>query len=190
MVAFDRQDAGADVVRPLKRAEYDQLVASGAFEDEKVELIRGTILRMSPSGPPHAFAIRRLTRLLIERIGPRAEINPQLPFAATDDSEPEPDIAVVPPGAYLDDHPARAHLVVEVSDTSLRRDRGVKAGIYAAARVPDYWVVNLEDHQIEVHREPTPLGYRTVTTYRRGERVALLAFADVEIAVDDVLPPA
>jgi Uma2 family endonuclease len=84
--------------------------------------------------------------------------------------------------------PSRAYLVIEVAVSSLRFDRTVKAGVYAEAGVPDYWVVNLLDGQIEVHREPTPRGYRVVTTYRRGERVALLAFPDLTIAVDDVVP--
>jgi Uma2 family endonuclease len=188
MVAEDVRQYVDQRARPLRRAEYETLVGVGAFEGEHVELVRGVVLSMSPIDPPHAKSVDVLNRLLTKTVPDTVWVRIQHPFAATDDSAPQPDVALVPDGDYGKAHPSRAYLVIEVAASSLRFDRTVKAGVYAEAGVPDYWVVNLVDGQIEVHREPTPRGYRVVTTYRRGERVALLAFPDVTIAVDDVVP--
>jgi Uma2 family endonuclease len=188
MVAEDVRQYVDQRARRLKRAEYETLVGVGAFEGEHVELVRGVVLSMSPIDPPHADTVDRLGELLMSSLSGRARVRVQQPLAATADSAPQPDIAVVAPGNYRQGHPSEAHLVIEVAATSLRFDRVAKAGVYAEAGVPDYWVVNLVDGQIEVHREPTPRGYRVVTTYRRGERVALLAFPDITVAVDDVVP--
>src|SRR6185369_9765060 len=110
------------------RAEYDQLVAMGVFDNEKVELIKGFIVRMSPTGVPHASVVQALNELFVLALVPsgRASIRIQSPFAASDDSEPEPDVAVLPPGPYRDDHPKAAFLVIEVSESSPRYDRGEK----------------------------------------------------------------
>ena len=189
MVARDLPALAASGFRPLTRVEYDKLVAMGCFEGEKVELLEGVLVTMSASGPRHAATIQRLSRLIYAALLGRAELRVQMPFAASPHAEPEPDVAVVAPGNYDDDHPAAAHLLVEVADSSLDRDRDAKALIYARAGVADYWGVNLEDGVVEVRREPTARGYLSVTPFRRGQRVALLAFADVSIAVDDVLPP-
>jgi len=151
--------------------------------------LQGWILKVRPSNPVHAQVIRRLTRLLHEVLDHRIDVSVQLPFAASDDSQPEPDIAVIPIGDYLDDHPSRAHLIVEVADSSLRAGCQSKAQIYAEAGVGDYWIVNRVDDLIEVYREPTAEGYGSVTSFRRGQRIALLDFPDTIIAVDDILPP-
>ena len=95
-----------DQVRPLRRREYERLVELGAFEGERVELLYGRIVEMAPRGPDHAGAIQALTRLLVSRLTDRADVRVQLPFVAPDDSEPEPDIAVVPSG-----HPDQAFLL-------------------------------------------------------------------------------
>lgn len=174
-------------IRPLRRAEYDKLVALGAFDGEKIELLHGALVAMSPTGTPHAASIQALTLLLVRALGDRAAIRPQLPFAADDYSEPEPDLAVLPLGDYLDDHPAEAWLVIEVSDSSLHHDRGVKRRLYAKSGVPEYWIVNLVDRVIEVHLEPVNGDYTVVTPHRKGETIRLSRFADVEIRVDDVI---
>src|SRR5437870_634889 len=108
-----------DVVRPLKRGEYEQLAAAGVFGDEKLELIRGVIVRMNPQGVPHAGVIELLDDILRRAVGAHARVRAQLPLALGLDSEPEPDIAVVPLGSPFAGHPTSAFLVVEIANTSL-----------------------------------------------------------------------
>jgi Uma2 family endonuclease len=176
-------------IRPLLRREYDRLVEAGVFgPEDPIELLRGSLVTMSPQKPPHAGATEELVELLALAIGRRAKVRCQLPFAATDDSEPEPDVAVVPRRSYRTSHPTKAYLVVEVAWDSTRTDLGVKPGVYAEAGVPEYWVVNLPDAVIDVFTEPFPDGYAKHRRAQRGEQLALASFPDVNIAVDDVLP--
>jgi Uma2 family endonuclease len=121
-------------------------------------------------------------------LGDRANVEVQASFAAPNESEPEPDVLVVPPGDYLDAPPSAAWLIVEVADSSLARDRA-KAALYATGQVTEYWIVNLRDAVVEVHRQPAPSGYASVTRRARGEKLTLAAFADVEVAVSEILPP-
>jgi len=176
-----------DRVRPLRRAEYEKLVELGAFEDEKIELLYGALVEMSPTGLPHASTSQKLTLLLVRALADRAAIRIQLPFAALEHSEPEPDFAVVPLAEYDTEHPSTAWLIVEVAESSLRTDRGVKKRLYAECRVPEYWIVNLVDRVIEVHQEPGGGDYAVVTAYRKGEAIRLSQLPDVEIRVDDVI---
>jgi Uma2 family endonuclease len=178
----------ADGFRPLRRAEYDRMVALGMFEDERIELLRGLLVPMSPIGPRHSSTIDRLNRLLVMALSERAIVRVQNPFAATEDSEPEPDVCVVPLGDYDEAHPERADLLIEVAETSLRRDRGLKLGIYAENGVPEYWVVDLVERLIEVHSEPSGATYGRVTRFERGQGIRLVRFPDIEIRVDDVVP--
>lgn len=173
---------------PITRAEYDELVRRGALQDARVELLYGRMVSMSPNGTSHRYSVSKVGRLLMAALGDRADVYVQQPFAAPGESEPEPDVSVVLPGDYLDDHPRAAWLIVEVADSSLARDRE-KAKLYAAAGVLEYWVVNLVDHLIEVHREPGGAGYARVTVHARGDHLRLVSFPDVEISVTDVLPP-
>jgi len=179
-----------DRIRPISRAEYDRMVDDGYFVDERIELLRGVLVSMSPQGSDHANAVRQLDARLTVALDGRATISPQCPFAALDDSEPEPDLAVLERRSHFDGHPTRAHLVIEVACSSLPKDQGIKAEIYAESGVPEYWIVDLAAERIEVRRSPRDGEYRTVTRYGRGTAIALLAFPDVTIAVDDVLPPA
>lgn len=174
-------------IRPLRRVEYDRMVQLGMFEDERIELLRGVLVPMSPIGPPHSATLDRLVELLVLALHGRARVRAQNPFAALDDSEPEPDVTVVPLGDYDAGHPERALLVIEVSESSLARDRGVKLRIYAENGVPEYWVVNLVDRRIEVHTEPSKDGYGAVRHVERGESIALGAFPDVAVNVGDVV---
>lgn len=171
--------------RPLRRVEYDRLVALGTFEGERIELIGGALRRMTPIGPPHTSTVDRLTRLLVLALSELAWVRVQGSFAADDLSEPEPDFCIFPLGDYDTAHPSVAHLIIEVSDSSLAYDRGEKAPLYAACGVPEYWVVNLRDRVVEVHRGPGAGGYRDVEVVPKGARLRLLAFPEVELAVDD-----
>jgi len=177
----------ADVIRPLRRVEFDQLVALGAFEDEKIELLDGELVAMSPIGRPHDSAVMHLNELLVLALHGRAAVRCQSSFAASELSEPQPDFTVVRRGDYLDEHPTEAYLMIEVAESSLAKDRGRKLRMYASCGVPEYWVVNLVERCIEVYRDPQGSGYARMDRYERGQSIQLLAFSDVNIAVSDVL---
>jgi len=175
--------------RPLRREEYERLVEAEAFANERVELIHGIIVRMSPQKAAHATVVQILTRLLVPRLADRADVRVRLPFAASDDSMPEPDLALVAPTGYGDPHPDRAFLIIEVAETSLEEDRTDKAEVYAAAGVLDYWIVNIPDQVIEVHREPSRGAYTRVTPYRIGDLVSPTAFPEVVVTVGELFAP-
>ena len=179
--------SAAEVIRPLRRVEYDQLVALGAFQDERIELLDGALVAMSPIGAPHSATVQRLNRLLILALEGRAAVRCQSPFAALEFSEPEPDFSVLPLGDYDLDHPSEAHLLIEVAESSLAVDRGKKLRLYASCAVPEYWVVNLPERCVEVYTRPTTGAYGSVERYERGQSIRLLAFPDVAFAVSDIL---
>jgi Uma2 family endonuclease len=155
-------------VRPLRRAEYDVLVEQGAFEpDERIQLLDGELVVMSPQNAPHAGIVEALNERLMPALAGTARVRVQLPFAAGDESEPEPDLAVVPIDEPRGRHPERALLVIEVAETTLRLDLVRKARIYAAAGVPEYWVIDVAGDIVHVHTDPTADGYATVI--RHGE---------------------
>jgi Uma2 family endonuclease len=123
----------------------------------------------------------------VKRLDPRARIRVQGSFAASDWSEPEPDLAALPNRDYDDAHPQQAFLLIEVSESSLRKDRGPKARIYAQAGVPEYWVVNLVERVVEIHCEPSERGYQRTLRKQRGESITLVQFPDVVVQVDEFL---
>jgi Uma2 family endonuclease len=174
--------------RRIARAEYDRMVAMGLFEGEHVELLHGVIIAMTPpNDPPHASPVQLLTELLILGLARRASVRVQLPLAAADESEPEPDIAVVPRGDYARTHPDRAHLVIEVADSSLRKDRLIKAPLYAASGFEEYWLVNVAAKLVEVHRIPSADGWASVTRHDQSATLEPLAFPDLTIRVSDFI---
>ncbi len=186
-VLVDPELIAPDRVRPLRRAEYDHLVAAGLFEDERLELLAGRLVTMSPQGSPHAELVTRLAATLLPPLLDRAEVRVRLPFAASDDSEPEPDLAVVPRGDYLAGHPERALLVVEVAASSLPKDLALKAAIYEAAAVDEYWVVDLTGPRVVVFRRGPGGGFAAPTAHGPGEALAPLAFPDLQVALADLL---
>ena len=141
---------------------------------------------MSPQNAPHSYVIQILSRLLMPRLLGRADVRVQLPFVAGTDSVPEPDLAVVALANYMNAHPSQAFLIIEVADSSLKFDRQEKAELYARVGISEYWIVNLADRIIERHSEPTSGAYARVIPFRSGEVIAPLAFADVELRVDEV----
>ena len=176
-------------IRGLKRVEYEQLVKQGAFRDERVELVFGQVVAMSPIDPAHIESVSTILEILIARLQGRAKLVCQGPIAATDDSEPEPDIYVTSTGKYWHALPSRAFLVVEVARSSLAYDRREKAFLYGISDVDEYWVVDHVHGVIEVRRDRLEGQWRSIQTLGRGETVAMLAFPDVEVAVSDVVPP-
>ena len=163
------------------------MVELGLFQDERVELLRGVLVKMSPQLAPHASTVQKLTQLLVMRMQGRFTLRIQSPLALSDDSEPEPDVAVVELGDYESEHPTTALLVIEVSDTTLKKDRG-KAAVYASARVGEYWIVNVAARTVEVHTSPDGDRYAEVRTLRAGETMRPAQLAGVEIAVAEILP--
>jgi Uma2 family endonuclease len=162
--------------RRWKRTEYDQLIDRGIFQPgERLELLGGQLIVREPQGGAHALGVELVAEALREAFGPAARIRVQLPVALDDESEPEPDVSVVS-GPLADADPAlpsRALLIVEVGDSSLALDRTEKASLYARARIADYWILNLAERVLEVHREPTagstaPYGWRYRLVHRLG----------------------
>ncbi|WP_199248056.1 Uma2 family endonuclease [[Phormidium] sp. ETS-05] len=176
-------------------AEYHRMAELGIFApDERLELINGQIIRkMSPQGTPHATGIT-LTRLLLEaKLGQKALVRTQLPVILSNKSEPEPDIAVVKNDVllYLQHHPQpdEIYLLVEVADTTLKTDCSLKANEYAQAAIADYWVVDVNNRQLYVFRQPTANGYQNQQVLDPETMVSPLAFPDITIQVGELLPP-
>jgi Uma2 family endonuclease len=180
------RDVRPDRIRPLRRVDYEALVERGLLDDSRVELLLGTLVDMSPQGPLHASAVRFLAEQLIRGLPGDVQTRVQSPLALSHDSEPEPDIAVVPAGDYRQSHPSQALLVVEVSDTSLDKDRGVKTALYAIAGIPEFWLVNLLDRVVEVHRQPSAGRYSVIERAGPGLAIAPAAFPSLGLAVQDI----
>lgn len=172
--------------RRMTRSEYDRLVEQGLFENERVELIGGLVVEMSPMGSRHADPIDVLTRHFVLGVGDRAVVRVQLPFAASDDSEPEPDLALVPPKRYADRHPDRAFLIIEVAETSLEYDRETKGPLYAASGVPEYWIIDVNGRSVEVHDTPGAHGYERSRRCAPSDVLAPSAFPDVTLRIDEL----
>jgi Uma2 family endonuclease len=183
-------------VEPKRRKfttdEYEWMGRVGILrEDDRVELIDGEVVEMAPIGPGHASRVKRSAAKLHKRFGDVAVVSVQDPIVVSRHNEPEPDLALLRPRVdfYELAHPTASDvlLVVEVADSTLAYDRGVKTGIYAAAVIPETWVLNVPDGVLHVYREPVEGEYRVVQTFRRGEKVAPLAFPDREIDVAELL---
>jgi Uma2 family endonuclease len=176
--------------RLLSVDEYHRMIEVGIFdEDEHVELLEGVIVAMTPQSPAHARCIRRMTRLLTRRLGDEFEVAVQLPLTLGRRNEPEPDLAVVRADAVPNDqHPATAVLVIEVARDSLRKDRQVKANVYARSGITEYWIVNVEGRVVEIFADPDAVSgvyrrSRTVTTVETltSEALPELSFPAAEI---------
>ena len=184
--------------RRFTRAEYDRMIELGVLhEDERIELIGGQLMVAEPKGAPHYTATQKTARALEAAFGPGWNIRREGPVGLDDDSEPEPDVAVVPGSLddYRSEHPARPVLTVEVSESTLVIDRRHKGSLYARAGLADYWIVNLIDRVVEIYRDPVPdsrapFGWR----YSRREvldasaRVTPLAAPEARIPVASFLP--
>jgi Uma2 family endonuclease len=184
-------------LRRWRRVEYERLVDAGFFRPgEPIELLGGRLIVAEPQGSLHFATIRAAEEALRSAFGIGWDIRSQGPVALDDDSEPEPDVAVVP-GTFRDytaGHPSRPALVVEVSESSLALDRDHKGSLYARALLGDYWIVNLVDRVLEVYREPgpdraAPFGwrYRSAEMLGREAVVTPLARPSARIRVLDLL---
>lgn len=173
--------------------QYFDLVDQGVLDpDDRVELLEGVIVSMSPQSPRHAAVIGRVEDALRKALVGRILVRGQRPLLIGRFSVPEPDVLVLPGAVedYDSRHPDSALLVVEVADSSLKQDRITKGAIYAAGGIPEYWLVNLRDDCIEISRalDSKSRRYRQTFIARRGDTIDVAAFPEARIAVDDLLP--
>ncbi|HLC41567.1 MAG TPA: Uma2 family endonuclease [Methylomirabilota bacterium] len=172
--------------------EYHRMGEAGIFaEDDRVELIQGEIVEMTPIGPRHSACVARLTHLFSGGLAGRVVVWVQNPIRIGPDSEPQPDVVLLRPRAdfYQEAHPGPLDIfvVVEVRDTSAAYDRTVKLLLYARAGIPEVWLVDLESHLVEVHRNPGTSGYQNVQQLRRGQHLAAEALSGPTFSVSDIL---
>jgi Uma2 family endonuclease len=171
-------------------AEYWKLVDAGVLEGQRVQLIKGVIVEMSPMKEPHALVVSRLTRLLTLALGASWSVRVQMPLDVGDDSVPEPDFVVM----TIEDEerlfplaPRTAPFICEVSDSSPRFDRVEKLPLYANAQVPEYLIANVKQHELELHTSPTKSGaYRRKQVFRGSTLFTSSVLPAVTLRPDDV----
>ncbi len=179
--------------RVFNVAEYYRMHETGILkEDDRVELIGGQIIQMSPISSRHAASVKRLLNALLSlQVQGRAVISVQDPVRLDDRSEPQPDLALLRPRPdfYGSGHPGPedVHLIVEVSDSSIEYDRDVKLRVFAQSRIPEVWIVDLTADRVEMYRQPVGGEYDSGQPLGRGEFLSPAAFPDTVIAVSDIL---
>jgi Uma2 family endonuclease len=169
---------------------YRMLEAGILTEDDRVELIDGEIVEMSPIGSRHASCVMRLTTLLTEQLGRAVVVSLQNPLRLSTKTEPLPDVVVLKPRAdfYAESHPGPGDvlLVVEVSDTTLAYDRQVKLPLYARAGVPEVWIVNLPKAVVEAYARPDGKSYSEIQKAGRGQALKATRLPALKLSVDDI----
>jgi Uma2 family endonuclease len=170
--------------------EYQRMIAAGILDDRRVELLKGEIVEMPPEGEPHAYFSSVAGTYLVRLLGDRAMIRPSKPITLPNDSEPEPDIAIVQPlgREYLEHHPYPENILwlIEYSDSSLDKDLEIKTKVYAEVKILEYWVVNLKTRQLVVFRDPQDGEYASKSTLTGGT-IYPLAFPDVAVSVTSII---
>src|SRR5262245_40726415 len=177
--------------RLFTREEYHRMAEVGILKPtDRVELIRGEIIEMSPPGRRHRAFVDNLNQLLVVRLAGRGIVSVQNPVVLSDDTEPQPDLAIIrrrpvpykEREAYAED----VLLLIEVAETSLSYDRTTKLRLYAEAGIPEYWVVDCAAESIEIYRTPGASGYRDVSRIPGAATVTLQAFPDVSLATAEI----
>ena len=166
------------------------MIETGLFVNRRVELLNGLVLKMAPGGPEHADLSTDADELFAAQAQGRYRVRVAKPITITaTGSEPEPDIALVRRQAYRQGHPTPADvfLIIEFAQSSLTKDTEEKRQVYAAAGIPDYWVVNLQDAELLVYRQPEAEDYQSLERLQNGQ-ISPLAFPDIEMLVTDLLP--
>jgi Uma2 family endonuclease len=179
--------------------EFHRLYEAGILPpDERAELVEGEIFELSPMNPEHATGMRKVRRALLAAFGEGFVVSDQLPLVLDSETEVYPDFSVCAGDLddYADHHPTTASLVVEVSDTTARFDRGKKASLYATAGIEEYWIVDLARRRVEVRREPGGAAEggaaecQITLLYAPGQTISPICSPDASIAVDELLPRA
>jgi Uma2 family endonuclease len=170
--------------------EYHRMIAAEILRDRQVELLKGEIVEMSPEGEPHAYCSHEAGEYLAKLLAERATIRQAKPITLPNDSEPEPDIAIVQRLGrdYREHHPYPENIfwLIEYANSSLEKDLEIKSKIYAEVGIPEYWVVNLKKLHLVVFREPLDGDYATKLTLTAGT-IQPLAFPDVSILVEQII---
>jgi Uma2 family endonuclease len=171
--------------------QYHQMIEHGIFtENDKIELIKGELISMSPVGIKHAFVVRRLTALLSQKFGDRSIIDIQNPILLDDNSEPEPDVVVLKPRddfyQFQLPRPDDLLLIIEVSDSTLKYDRTVKIPLYSEAKIREIWIIDINSECVEIYRYANTEGYDQMQRYRLGETLSILAFPDIYLTVNEI----
>jgi Uma2 family endonuclease len=185
--------------RPFTKDEYYRMSELGFFNGQRVQLIGGEIVQMAAQSNLHQLGIGLVYDALVAAFGPNFWVRSQGSLDLSPLSVPDPDLAVVPGSkrSYIGNNtnPTKAVLIVEVCVTTLSDDRNRKASLYAAAGIADYWILNVDDRQLEIRRDPKPdatqefgHGYSTLTTLAAGDFATPLAAPAARIAVADLLP--
>jgi Uma2 family endonuclease len=172
--------------------QYHKMVESGILtEDDRVQLIRGEIIEMSPIGTKHAACVKCLNKLLSRKLRDRVLIAIQDPVVLNNNSEPQPDVALLKP---RDDFYATAHpqpqdifLLIEVADSTIEYDREEKIPLYAQANIIEVWLVDINEEIVEVYQQPTAAGYQLMQKFASGQTLSIKAFPDVNITVNEIL---
>jgi Uma2 family endonuclease len=172
--------------------EYHQMADAGVFaNDERVELIRGEIIKMASIGRRHAACVNRCNDVLGDKLGRKVLICIQNPLALDNTSEPEPDVMLLKRKAdyYESGHPQPSDvlLLIEVADSTIDSDRLLKIPLYAEDGITEVWLVDINSQCIEVYRYPTAEGYTDIKRFYRGQNLSILAFPDVSLAVNEIL---
>lgn len=172
--------------------DYHRMAEAGIFtEDDRVELIEGEVLPMSPIGSRHAACVEKLADSLKQHFNGRAMVRTQNPILLSDHSEPEPDLCVVRPrdDYYASGKPTAADtlLVIEVADATLEYDRQIKLPLYARHGIAEAWLVDLVTNRVEVHRQPTRDGYEQVQRFEGEQLVVSPSFEEIQLAADSIL---
>ena len=172
--------------------EYRRMGETGILsEDDRVELIEGEIVKMSPIGKRHAACVDALDELVRERLQRSVNVRAQNPVELDDYSEPQPDITLLKrrDDFYSSGHPRPEDvlLVIEVSDTTLEYDSQIKVPLYARAAVPEVWIVNINEGRVEMFADPSGGAYRTTVVFSRGEEVQSRSLAALRLSVSEIL---
>ena len=187
------------VAKPVRRRltvdDFEHMCSAGILTaDDRVELIDGELIEMPPMGPKHAGIVNRLAEILLLRLGDAAKLRVQSSVRLSNHTQPEPDLAVVKPDPrhYLLRHPQPADilLAIEVADSSLDYDREQKVPRYAAAGVPEVWLVDIRKKQITVYKEPSSDGYGYSRTVAWTEEIVATAVEGLRLTFEEFLPRA
>lgn len=174
--------------------DYHRMDELGILDaSERTELLSGQITLMAAKGTPHVTSLHLLANAVRAQLDETALVRTQDPIQLDNFSEPEPDLAVVQGEIldYADQHPRpeQVYLVVEVADSTLKQDCGLKARLYAQAGIADYWVLDLNNRQLHIFREPTPTGYTRHLILTEPNQASPLAFPQLSLDLTAILPP-
>ena len=190
-VQIERRWFSVDEYYRMIDAGYRMIDAGILSEDDRVELIEGEVIKMSPIGKFHAACVKRLNKLFVFLVGRTATVSVQDPIRLTDFSEPQPDLALLKrrDDFYSSGHPTPedVSLVVEVADSSVQYDRMIKMPLYARSGIPEVWLVDVARDLVEVYARPVNGRYQDFREARRGETLSLSSLPNLAISIDDIL---